>query len=226
MQEALFVWLGAKRAQKRGVDEKGILLDLAMRAGLPVPAGGILLDDFYRLAVGDELLVVENGRFHIPDPQLLHDVVYEEVRFPRIDKAVTVRAVSAKAAPQFDVDFNDVAQLAETLATMYTALIEQPEAVRRDLMVMESVQIVRQGTAVLPAKSDDDEIHYKDETLVLSRLRGWQSPDKALPDAVKRVQKLARGVRRSLFDEGWQFDWADDGRDCWLLRLSGIEKGS
>ena len=74
-------------------------------------------------------------------------------------------------------------------------------------MVMEYVEIIEQGSAVLPAKSTEDEIQYNDQGLRLPRLRGWQSPSRELPDVVRRVQKLGWGVRRSMFDDFRCLQW-------------------
>src|SRR3954454_1543972 len=46
-----WVVLGSGRSANLGVGNKGRLLDLAARAGLPVPAGLILLDDTWHAAL-------------------------------------------------------------------------------------------------------------------------------------------------------------------------------
>src|SRR5690554_4489859 len=93
MSRLLFVWLGSNRARKRGVSAPGVLLDRAARAGLPVPAGAILLDDVYRLALDEGAAIVSDGRVIVPDPAWLHDLLYQGVRFPVIDAPVAVRPV-------------------------------------------------------------------------------------------------------------------------------------
>ena len=225
MQTTLFVWLGAKRAQKRGVGKKGILLDLAARAKLPVPSGGILLDDFYRLALEDSLFVMENGRFHVPDPQLLYNVIFNEVRFPQLEKPVAIGAVSAKLPLQLNVDIGQPNQLASRLSAVYSDFLATPEEVRRDLLVMTMVEQQITGQIISAKGAEEDKLIQNEEMRHLPRIGTWQRPSSNLAAFEMRLQKLMRGVRRTFGDEGWVVTWVDNGRDCWLLELEEEEPG-
>ncbi len=95
MRQSPFIWLGSGRTRRRNVARKGSLLDQAARSGLPVPRGGILLDDFYRICLENGVVEEVAGAVAVPDPEWLHEVLYGEVRFPRLEKLVAVRSASA-----------------------------------------------------------------------------------------------------------------------------------
>ena len=221
MQNSLFVWLGSKRAKKRGVGETGTLLDLAARFRLPVPSGGILLDDFYRLAVEDGLFVAANGRVTCPDPPLLHEALYEAVRFPKLDKPVAVRPLFAVAdgrfSPQHNIQFTIPPQLSHSLCEVYSAA--EVESERRDVLVMEMVKAVAAGTAVTNTSQSADTITHHGQHLTLPQLGIIQSASPDVPPFAQRLQKLLRGLRRTFGKGEWMINWADDGEICWILKL-------
>ncbi|MCA9970413.1 MAG: hypothetical protein KC425_09375, partial [Anaerolineales bacterium] len=72
-----FIWLGARRTRKYPVAAPARLLDTAASRGLPVPAGGILLHEFYALLLREGVLLAENGRLHTPDPAWLHETLFD-----------------------------------------------------------------------------------------------------------------------------------------------------
>lgn len=226
MAQALFVWLGAKRAEKRGVGEEGSLLDRAARAGLPVPRGGILLDDFYQSALNDGLFVVANGRLTYPDPLLLHEALYEAVRFPKLPKPVIVRPIfsptDGRFPSQVNVHFTDPVQLADSLSAVYTSVLAQPANMRRDVLVMEMVDVVVVGTAVTDTEHSADTITYREQNLTLSQLGFFQFPNPDVPPFARRLQKLLRGVRRTLGKGNWKIEWADDDDVCWLTQITRL----
>jgi hypothetical protein len=223
MAQALFIWLGAKRAEKRGVGEPGVLLDRATRAGLPVPRGGILLDDFYHSALNDGLFAVANGRLTCPDPLLLHDALYEAIRFPQLPKPVVVRPIfsptDGRFPSQVNVHFTDPVQLADSLSAVYTSALAQPANVRRDVMVMEMVDVVVSGTAVTDTSDPSDTITYDDQSMTVPQLGHFQRASSDVPPFAQRLQKLLRGVRRTLGKGNWRIEWADDDDVCWLTQI-------
>ena len=226
MQQSLFVWLGSKRAKKRGVGEKGALLDYATRFRLPVPAGGILLADFYRLALEDGLFVEENGRITCLDPDLLHEAVYDAVRFPKLDKPVAVRAAfsvgNGRFPAQLHTNFTDPVQLTHALCKVYTSAIHQPDEVRRDVVVMEMVAVVMEGTAVTNTAQAIDTITYHEQSHALPQLGAFQSVSPHTQPFAQRLQKLLRGVRRTFGKGEWMVDWIDDGEVCWLIQITRL----
>ncbi len=221
-----FVWLGSKRAQKNGVAEKGWRLDMAVRAGLPVPHGGILLDDFYWLAVEEGVVVVEEGHLHIPAPLALHDLLYTAVRFPKLEKPCAVRPLFAPAVtsvpPCLNIPITDAASLAAALGTLWTAAVAAGEDARHDILIQEMVAVKAAGTAVTSSDGGHDIVTMGDDSYPLPPLGLWQRPESKAPPHTQRLQKLLRGLRRTFGQGGWQVAWADDGRVCWLLQLQAV----
>ncbi|HUM71179.1 MAG TPA: hypothetical protein PLK31_20295, partial [Chloroflexota bacterium] len=204
---------------KNGVAEKGWRLDMAARAGLPVPNGGILLDNFYWLAVQDEVVQMMDGRAHIPAPPALFDLLYTAVRFPPLDKPCIIRPLFGMAVPpQLHVNMSAPVTLAATFSQLWQAAPAAEEN-RHDLLVQEMVGIQVEGTAVTITNQATDAISFADKAITLPQLSGWSRPDTALPLHLRRLQQLLRGVRRTFGDGVWQVQWADDGRVCWLLGI-------
>lgn len=220
-----FVWLGAKRAQKNGVAEKGWRLDMAARAGLPVPNGGILLDTFYQLAVQEGAVVFVDGCLHSPSPPALFDLLYTAVRFPQLDKPCALRPLfgpsEAKATPHLAVNVADPINLGAALCQLWSA-ISPGEDVRRDLLIQEMVAIGVEGTAVTASHSLADTVSTGDQVITLPQLGRWPRPDTTLPAHLRRLQQLCRGLRRTFGGGEWQVHWADDGRVCWLLQVQTL----
>jgi pyruvate,water dikinase len=216
-----FVWLGSGRAKKWNVGDKARLLDQAAKAGLPVPAGGILLDEFFQLVLAEGVVVAEDGRFSAPDPDWLAETLFDGIHFPRLDKPTAVYAVSSSASPCLDIDLNDPAQLADALCSLWS----QPAPTdRRDLLIMEMVTVSERGSARNEPTEAQDIIQVDaappSSPLYLPHLRGWQRPNPSLPPYAQRLQRLLRGVRRTFGLAKWEITWADDGRICWLLQIT------
>ncbi|RIK23303.1 MAG: hypothetical protein DCC51_03985 [Anaerolineae bacterium] len=76
---------------------KGQYLDQAARAGLPVPAGAILLDDLWGTFLKNNLVAISGGRAIIPDPELFHNTLFYSVRLPRFNNLVAIRAAVGTA---------------------------------------------------------------------------------------------------------------------------------
>ncbi len=96
----MFAWLGSGRSRRRKVGNSGRHLDLAARAGLPVPPGAILLDEFYRFALQNDLATVVGSRVIIPEPAVLHETLFQSVRLPRFDQPLVVTPVPDDALAQ------------------------------------------------------------------------------------------------------------------------------
>ncbi len=207
-----FVWLGSGRAKKWHVDDKARLLDQAAKAGLPVPPGAVLLDEFFQLVLAEGVIAAENGRYHAPDPQWLAETLFDGIRFPQMDKPVVVRAADASPSPQPGVDFTDPNQLSQSLCEFWSSA---PDNGRRDALIMEMVTRGEAGTAVTRHNDKTDHI----PPLTLTQLRAWQRPSPKLPAHIRRLQQLLRGVRRTFGKGDWAIDWVDDGRICWLLQI-------
>lgn len=212
-----FIWLGSGRSRKWDVGAKAQYLDQAAQAGLPVPAGAILLDEFFQLALAEGVIVAgEHGAFTAPDPQWLSETLFEGVRLPHLGKPAAVRAAVPLTGyvPRLTVDLNDPVELSRSLCTVWS-LAAQGEA-RRDVLIMAMVTGDEAGTAVSHHTTKTDQI----PPFNLVQLGAWQRPSKALPPHVQRLQQLLRGIRRTFGARNWVVDWVDDGRICWLLQIS------
>ena len=234
MSQSLFVWLGSNRAKKQGVGEAGVLLDRAARAGLPVPAGAILLDDVYRLALAEGIAVIHDGRVTVPDVHWLHELLYQAVRFPPIDTPVAVRPTVANqgrpAGLKLFVEFTDPRQVADSLSHAWSAALSLPDDGRRDLLVTAMVRATVTGVAVTSQDAAEDQVYFSrepavpaaamaTESLQLPRPRWWWQSSPGIPRFAQRLQRLLRGVGRTFGQGDWRVEWIDDGRVCWLWQL-------
>lgn len=234
MRKSPFIWLGSGRTRKRKVGRKGRLLDQAARSGLPVPYGGILLDDFYRICLLEGLAESVDGAVVIPDPVWLHEVLFRDVHFPRLKKFAAVRPAAAipagKSYPitiaRLGVDFREPVQVAEALREVWSAMIRLNSEQPLDVLVMEMVAIQTAGEAMSALGSTKDQINVNmgvDGELygsfTLEKIGAFQRVSADKPPFARRLQKLLRGVRRSFGKGDWRIDWADDGEICRILQI-------
>lgn len=223
MTSPLFIWLGAGRARRRHVAERGQLLDQAARAGLPIPPGAILLDELLRVFIDKGLIQHQDDRLVVADPELFYNTLFYSVRLPRFERPVRLR-------PAFDpgpgvalghdrVDFGDDVATAAALSAIWTALERLP-AGRADVLVLEEVAAEYAGVALIGGATDEVTLTRGDATDLpptLPRLSAWAVPEDALPPFARRLQMLLRGARRTFGRGLWQVEWADDGRICYLI---------
>lgn len=230
-----FIWLGSGRARKRKVGNAGTMLDTAARAGLPVAPGGILLDEFYRLALEHELVIVRHGRVDIDDPDYFYNTLYDGVRFPRLDGLIRVvslfsqpdiAAVPPPIAQQRNVDPEDGTALASACCAVWQEAMPAGDTLRRDTLLQQQIDAQISGTAVT-------EPHYLVDLITVGG-RGSGAGQVELPrldlggdsaclaDWQRRLQKLLRGLRRTLGDASLQIAWGDDGDVCWLLGVDAL----
>lgn len=229
MQKPMFVWLGSGRARKRGVGGDGRYLDEATRAGLPVPPGAILLDEFYRFCRDAGLVAGAVERPVISDVELWHNTLFYSVRLPPFARPVVVRPTWTAAGlypaangtgDKQPINLHDPAAAAVALATVW-GVAARAQAARADVLVLEAIQAEQRGWATLT--EDMDELPPVNEgaaDLRLPRLRGRTLPDAGLPPSVRRLQMLLRGVRRTFNPAPRRVAWADDGQICWLTSVA------
>lgn len=240
MGTALFIWLGSGRARRRKVAQRGVCIDQAAQAGLPVPPGAILLQELLQVFTREGLVESGQGRVSIPDPELLHNTLLYSVRLPRFRRPVMVRPLFPSGTgmqPRGEipatflspVDLNDAGDTARALTAVWSAASRLPD-VRADVLLMECVEAKHTGLAHTAAAGDTDQIESTgDEPMTLqplTRLRGWQKPDPGLPPYARRLQLLLGGVRRTFGRGDWTIEWADDGRICWLLDVFSASEAS
>ncbi len=211
-----FAWLGSKRAAKRKVAQPGCLLDRAANANLPVPAGGIVLHEFFELALKEGVIAEKDGLITAVSPPSLHHLLFNLARFPQLKEQMTLRPVHPEqfGPSQAPILVNDPIQLANSLCEGWSM-----QNGRRNLLLITLPKMEVAGTAVSHPNAESDELILPEVSLSLSRLDGWQRPPPHLPPHAQRLQMLLRGVRRTFGDIGWQIEWVDDGRICWLWEL-------
>jgi pyruvate,water dikinase len=234
MVTALFVWVGSGRARRRKVGPQGARLDRAAYAGLPVPPGAILLDEFLRVCLREGLAEWGEGRVFIPDPELLHNTLIHSVRLPRFDRPVTLSGLSSPDAAHRGaaeaqslsraIDLNDAGQTAAALAALWSAALRQPAA-RGDVLALERVDALWAGRARTSPIEPEDLVEIDEPAAsvhALPQLRGFRTADVDRPPHARRLQMLLGGVRRTFGRGDWSIKWADDGRICWLLEVTPL----
>ncbi|MBK8900169.1 MAG: hypothetical protein IPM53_03210 [Anaerolineaceae bacterium] len=214
-----FAWLGSKRAAKRDVAEPGCLLDRAANANLPVPAGGIVLHNFYELAREEGVVQEKDGRITPLSPLALHDLLFNLARFPLLNDAMVIRPLHPThfGPTSLPIRLDDAARLTHSLCEGWSG-----QDGRRDLLLITLPQRDVAGTAVTHPNAATDQIILPEGQLELPQLGRWQRPDDSLPPHAQRLQMLLRGQRRTFGDSGWEIEWMDDGRICWLWELKPI----
>lgn len=268
MKKLPFAWLGSKRATKQGAGDKAGLLDMGRRLGLPVYAGVVLLHRVYDLLLEAGVIVAENGRCDrlddqsnagrilCPDPDWLWQALRDEVRLPPLDEPMIVRAAFTDGdgqpfgpiSPVRDVDFSQPQAVAAALCRLWTAVADQPDTFRRDLIIQEQIPIQHEGIAFSDSAYQDDRYsvvssqssvvssqssivrsqssvvsgQYSVDDDLLPQLRSGERADENLPGFVRRLQMLLRGVRRTFGRGAWRIEWADDGKICWLLQINPV----
>ncbi|HSH03487.1 MAG TPA: hypothetical protein VLL52_13275 [Anaerolineae bacterium] len=221
-----FTWLGSKRAHKHNVAPIGSLLDKAARGGLPVPTGAIILDNFYRTARDRDVLQLHQNQITCPNPTDLYDLVYGLMRFPQINEPVTLQPAFSphqltppypwhpnQTTPPFD--FLDENEIANHLCTLYTRAYQQ-NADRFDILL--TTHQPKLTTNTVQTTKSHTRLLLGHHTLI-PKLYPSQPPTHTLPPHLQRLQRLIRGLCRTLDDDNWLIHWGDDGHICWLLNI-------
>jgi hypothetical protein len=235
MGTPLFVWLGSNRARKRGVGLPGRLLDLAAKAGLPMPPGAILLDDFYRVCRANGLVEAVDSRLFVPDPGELREAIFYGARLPTFRRLLVIRPVNYPstldginkidrmngavwpAGSSGSVDSNDPGALAAALSVAWST-----GDGRRDVALMETTAARWAGTAQTGVAETDDLVTLESDgagesTLALARTNSLDQLIGDEPPFAHRLRLLLRGARRTFGRGEWGIEWADDGQVCRLL---------
>ncbi|MFN2143408.1 MAG: hypothetical protein ACK2U5_23205 [Candidatus Promineifilaceae bacterium] len=222
-----FIWLGAGRAKKVGVARRGRLLDDLARAGLPVPDGAILLDELFRIFLHEGVVEQDGRHVIVPDPVWLLEVLYRDVRFPRLGSPVDIAPIlsddeDGRAVHSAGVDLEGAYETAEALRGAWSYPADSIDS-RRDVLVMRQLHAEHKGSVFSLEDAGEDRISTlcgtSEVVVTMPRLRRWQRPSAELSPYLCRIQKLMRGVRRSLGPGDWGIDWIDDGEVCWIVGL-------
>ena len=126
MSTPMFIWLGSGRARRRRVGAPALWLDRAANAGLPVPPGAIVLDEFRRCAIDLGLATESGGRVLIPDAELWHNTLLDSAHLPRFRRPVCVFPIPADDAAEpapiaHAVDFGDAHAAARVVAAAWSS---------------------------------------------------------------------------------------------------------
>jgi rifampicin phosphotransferase len=182
MNSAFIINLGSGAAGRRGVGNKGKLLDQAARAGLPVPRGVIVLDTVADLAVLHGAAEQIGGRLQVVDPPRLVSLL----QLPPLVSPVAVRSafksedteISSLAGyfrTVLNVDLSDAGALGRAIEIVWDSaknpdptdtgsfVPDQPR-IRRDIIIMEMVTAERSGVAFTEREYEDDLVNYTSGT--------------------------------------------------------------
>lgn len=240
-----FIRLGTRTRPfvKLGVGNKAALLNEAVKAGLPVPNGIVLLDNAWRRLIDEGIVSVEGPdvTVHSADDFLERFALHEMQRPVAVRSAFAAEdrphaALAGYFLSRLNVPHDDPDALIEALVEVWQSADRQPGPFRRDILVMEMAAAQTAGVAFTQAAYEDDLVNFTagvgdrllagqvgGEALTLPKLRAWERPT-AVEPWQRRLQMLLRGVRRSFNLRGtdWDVEWADDGQVCWLLQVRPI----
>ena len=239
--------LGSGEAAAWGCGHKASLLDRAAREGLPVPSGVIVLHEALSVALGRGLArVVGNGgprSLAIPDPAALIRLLGLEVLSGRlaVRSAFSAEDREAESLAGFFtsglfVDGRASGAVAAALAGVWASAFRRPGPFRRDVIVQAMVDAGQSGIAFTEREFEDDLVNATEgtaerlvagqvtgESFALPKLRTSDRPTES--EAVRvRLQGLLRGVRRVFGEGDWDVEWADDGRETWLVQIRPVTR--
>jgi pyruvate,water dikinase len=244
-----WIVLGSGRSANLGVGNKARLLDLAARAGLPVPAGIVVLDDAWHAALRLGLLRREAARVEVGDAARL----LARLDLPAFARPIAVRsAFSLEDAPsqslagyftsRLGVNARDRDVLATALAEVWSSADRAGGNFRRDILLLQMVDARHAGVAFSEQEHEDDLVNVvagtadrlvagavAGDALLLPKLRRWERPPgtaSLLPKRpfALRLQRLLRDIRRVFGPGDWDVEWADDGERCWLIQLRPVTR--
>jgi pyruvate,water dikinase len=241
-QSPFLVPVGAGKLLKYDVSAKGVLLDQAAKRGIAVPPSIVVLDTAPTYAEAHDLLVQQHSAtvprdLHgfIETFHLFHDLTTLGAKIAvrtlfRTAAGVPLQMVGPTAS-RLRVDRRDPQALATALCAVWAAAKRFPRVERRDVLLMTMVDAQNAGIALLDQDYEDDFVNYHPGTaeqisggqadsllLSLPRVGSGELSTAPMP-FTQRLQNLLREVRTVFGDERWVVEWADDGKQCWLIEL-------
>ena len=220
MHNETYIWLGSRRARRKGANAAAVQLDLARNARLPVPAGIVLLDEAWHFARRQEWLAINGSHVQFKAP----DFARELIMAASFDRPVRVTPSRLPLQPNLTAYHHAVAEpddFATAVAATWSQMLsfEREAGDRLDLLVTEAVAATRRGTAASAASYAADLVWEEPDFTVQSLPQLDPGGEPHQEPAYRRLQQLLRGVRRSLGNENWLIEWGDDGNICWLLGM-------
>lgn len=226
-----FVRFGSREKPYKtlGVAPKAQLLNLAVRAELPVPNGIVILDDTWARLQGWGVLVIDGDDVHVTNGMFF----LEAMALHKLKRTVVVRRAFSGQSSELSktseliVAPDETEKLIRTLIAVWQS--GAGDATRRDIIVMEYVAGMNKGDVRLGNDASADSATTTDcateqtTTVELLQLSRWQRPTANEP-MLRRLQQLLRGVRRSFGREQIaRIEWIDDGKVCWLVQVDAAD---
>ena len=234
--------LGSQKTKGTGIGKKAHYLDTAAGSRLNVPRGLIVRGEARLEALLLGLLDEhpETSQITCSRPQALADWL----NFPTFSSLVTVHsAFGIEDDPDqpyqgvfstvLHVNLNDPADIASALCTVWSSAAAVEGDYRKDILIMEMIPAQKRGIAfsqhdyaddlvnvvtgesgALLAHQEPDEIHF-----IPQLWRAERQPDARLEDWEQRLQVLLRQMRSVFGQKDWMIEWADDGKQCYLLHI-------
>lgn len=234
MRPPFFLRLGAGKTRRYPMAASATLLDRAAQAGLPTPAGIILLDEGWQRLLAEGIVRVVGEDVHVDGA----DILLRSFALHALPRAVAVRPIFTRDAAttwyesRLDVPPDDPPALIHALIDVWHSAQRGPGVSRRDILIMDMIVAQQAGVASLRAGQADDSVQLTagpggcalETAWRLPRLTAWQRPTAETPYK-RRLQQMLRGVRRSLALTGpaWEITWVDDGATCWLWGIDSAD---
>ncbi len=217
---APLIRLGSGLAGAAGAGPRADLLDRCARAGLPVPAGAVLLDAARRWdGIDDADLagpahpaesITLRSAFAAPGGVASHTIQ----GLPAVDRPALVAAVRSiwATGAAAGVTRADVVLLAHVPGVQAGAAVTGPG--RDDLVSWHEV------TPEARDVGGDREVGRWAARPLRPRDRPHRATDRVpLPPWGMRLVRVLRDVREVVGAQRWDIEWVDDGRRCWLVGL-------
>jgi hypothetical protein len=232
------VWLGRSPWPTR-VGPKADYLHRAKAAGLPVPPGVLVLEEVLTHGLDQRWIQNTEEGFVIADREALQ----KTLDLPPVASRVAVRSAFSREDGE-----------SQSLAGCFASFLNVPSPevwpavcrvwhssrrldapCRRDVLIMAMVDARHAGVAVTETRHEDDLVNVTEglgdrlvsglvagETLHLPKLRAFEKPTET--GFAGRLQRLLRDVRRVFGSRNWDVEFADDGRQCWLLQVRPLTR--
>lgn len=236
--------LGSGEVSRRQLGSKGRFLDMAMRKGLPVPPGVVVLEEAWQ-ALEQRAFISELDVAPSENTTELITLLQEQGLFaPWVVRSCfdvedsPVSSFAGMFASVLHVTHDNLeAAISEVLesASRYKQLSYAKTQLRRDVLIMPQVSAQHAGVVFSDPDYEDDWLNVSEgfadkllagqergEQYALARLRFFEKVSS--DDWQARVQHLLRRVRQVFGDKPWDVEWADDGERCYLLQVRPITR--
>lgn len=182
-------------------------------------------DELFRLFLDKALVLIQEDRVFVPDPELMHNTLFYSVRLPRFAQRVAVRPAFTpdfgSISTRLNVDLNDALEVAAALSALWSNVARCPVPLRADVLVMEMVRGEHAGRAIIGNEMGGEQVIFSKESGVGESI-ALPAESGELPPFGRRLRLLLGGVRRTFGKGVWEVEWIDDGQICYLLELSAV----